>query len=112
MRFISERVKYPFFFIPAPLTFVVNSTMTSLPPPPPVPLKNILQSFGILNYSLLPRWLICLVDSPSDTNQFEFCPRFFNAICFCYLLVFCAGVIVGYSEIDSLVSLSKFSYFF
>lgn len=78
MRFISERVKYPFFFIPAPLTFVVNSTMTSLPPP--YLLKNILQSFGILNYSLLPRWLICLVDSPSDTNQFEFCPRFFKQL--------------------------------
>lgn len=79
MRFISERVKYPFFFIPPPLTFVVNSTMTSLPPPPYL-LKNILQSFGILNYSLLPRWLICLVDSPSDTNQFEFCPRFFKQL--------------------------------
>lgn len=81
MRFISERVKYPLFFIPAPLTFVVNSTMTSLPPPPPpYLLKNILQLFVILNYSLLPRWLICLVDSLSDTNQFEFCPRFFKQL--------------------------------
>lgn len=79
MRFISERVKYPFFFfIPPPLTFVVNSTMTSLPPPPPVPLKK---HFAIVwHIELFNSTSVADMSRRSDTNQFEFCPRFFKQL--------------------------------